>query len=116
MSDKITPTGDGDNNHKAPKNQKSIVIFLAFMLVSFLALNFVKSTMKDASSKEITYDAFIEMLEEDKVEKVEDTGLTWKITPRTQPMEAVELTYYTGKMDDEALLPMLKEKIGRAHV
>lgn len=110
MSDKITPTGNGDNNHKGPKNRQSIVVFLVFMLVSFLALNFVQNTMKDASSKEITYDAFIEMLEEDKVEKVEDTGLTWKITPRTQPMEQVSITYYTGKMDDEELLPMLKER------
>ncbi|MCI8584329.1 MAG: ATP-dependent zinc metalloprotease FtsH [Lachnospiraceae bacterium] len=110
MNDKMTPTGDGDNNHKGPKNRQSIVIFLVFMLVSFLALNFVQNTMKDASSKEITYDAFIEMLEEDKVEKVEDTGLTWKITPRTQPMEQVSITYYTGKMDDEELLPMLKER------
>ncbi|MCI9659633.1 MAG: ATP-dependent zinc metalloprotease FtsH [Lachnospiraceae bacterium] len=80
------------------------------MLVSFLALNFIQNFMKDASSKEITYDAFIDMLNEDKVAKVEDTGLTWKITPRTQPMGNVEITYYTGKMDDDALLPMLKAR------
>ena len=110
MSDKNTPTGKGDNNHKEPKNRQSIVIFLVFMVVSFLALNFVQNTMKDASSKEITYDAFIDMLKEDKVEKVEDTGLTWKITPRKQPMESVQITYYTGKMNDEELLPMLKER------
>ncbi len=110
MNDKITPTGDGDNNHKTPKNRQSVVIFLMFMLVSFLALNFVQNFRKDAGSKEITYDAFIDMLEEDKVEKVEDTGLTWKITPRTQPVGNVEITYYTGKMNDEELLPMLKER------
>ncbi len=111
MNDKMTPSGDGgDNNHKRPKNRQSIVIFLTFMLVSFLALNFIQNFMKDASSKEITYDAFIDMLNEDKVAKVEDTGLTWKITPRTQPMGNVEITYYTGKMDDDALLPMLKAR------
>ncbi len=110
MNDKITPTGDGDNNHKTPKNRQSVVIFLMFMLVSFLALNFVQNFRKDAGSKEITYDAFIDMLEEDKVEKVEDTGLTWEITPRTQPVGNVEITYYTGKMNDEELLPMLKER------
>ncbi len=111
MNDKMTPSGDGgDNNHKRPKNRQSIVIFLTFMLVSFLALNFIQNFMKDASSKEITYDAFIDMLNEDKVAKVEDTGLTWKITPRTQPMGNVEITYYTGKMDDAALLPMLKAR------
>ena len=66
MNDKMTPSGDGgDNNHKRPKNRQSIVIFLTFMLVSFLALNFIQNFMKDASSKEITYDAFIDMLNEE---------------------------------------------------
>ncbi len=110
MNDKNTPSGSGDNNQKGPKNRQSIVIFIVFMLASFLALNFIQNFMKDAGSKEIGYNEFIEMLEEDKVEKVEDTGLTWEITPRTQPMENAEITYYTGKMDDEALLPLLKEK------
>ncbi len=110
MKDKNTPTGSGDNNQKGPKNRQSIVIFLVFMLASFMALNFIQNMMKDAGSKEIGYNEFIEMLEEDKVEKVEDTGLTWEITPRTQPVGNVEITYYTGKMDDEALLPLLKEK------
>ncbi len=110
MSNNNTPDRNGDNSHKAPKNRQNIIVFLVFMLVSFLVLSFIQNMVKDASTKEITYDAFIEMLEEDKVEKVEDTGLTWKITPKTQPLENVEMTYYTGKMDDEELLPMLKEK------
>ena len=110
MNDKNTPTGDGDNSHKGPKNRQSIVIFLVFMLVSFLALNFVQRIMSDVSSKEIRYDEFIDMLKEDKVAKVEDTGTTWQITPRTQPVGSVELTYFTGKMNDDELLPLLKEK------
>ena len=110
MNDKNTPSGSGDNNQKGPKNRQSIIIFAVFMLASFLALNFIQNFMKDAGSKEISYNEFIEMLEEDKVEKVEDTGLTWEITPRTQPVENAEITYFTGKMEDEALLPLLKEK------
>ena len=110
MSNNNTPDRNGDNRRKEPKNRQNIIVFLVFMLVSFLVLSFIQNMVKDASTKEISYDAFIEMLEEDKVEKVEDTGLTWKITPKTQPLENVEMTYYTGKMDDEALLPMLKEK------
>ena len=110
MNDKNTPSGSGDNNQKGPKNRQSIILFAVFLLASFLALNFIQNFMKDAGSKEISYNEFIEMLEEDKVEKVEDTGLTWEITPRTQPVENAEITYFTGKMEDEALLPLLKEK------
>lgn len=47
MNDKMTPSGDGgDNNHKRPKNRQSIVIFLTFMLVSFLARVFDTSVIK----------------------------------------------------------------------
>lgn len=110
MSNNNTPDRNGDHGPKIPKNRQSIIVFLVFMLVSFLVLSFIQNMVKDASTKEISYDAFIQMLEEDKVQAVEDTGLTWKITPKTQPLENVEMTYYTGQMDDEELLPLLKEK------
>ena len=110
MSNNNTPAGNGDKNPKSPMNRQNVVIFLVFMLVSFMVLSFIQNSLKDASTKEITYDAFIEMLNEDKVEKVEDTGLTWKITPTDQPLENVDITYFTGKMDDDELLPLLKEK------
>ncbi len=110
MSNNNTPAGNGDKNPKGPMNRQNVVIFLVFMLVSFMVLSFIQNSLKDASTKEITYDAFIEMLNEDKVEKVEDTGLTWKITPTEQPLENVDITYFTGKMDDDELLPLLKEK------
>ena len=107
MSNNNTPAGNGDKNPKSPMNRQNVVIFLVFMLVSFMVLSFIQNSLKDASTKEITYDAFIEMLNEDKVE---DTGLTWKITPTDQPLENVDITYFTGKMDDDELLPLLKEK------
>lgn len=110
MSDNKAPNRNGDNGNKEPKNRQSIVMMLAFMLVGFMAINFVSNLWKSDNSKEISYDAFWEMLQEDKVAKVEDTGLTWEITPKNQLVDNVNITYYTGKVDDEELIPVLKEK------
>lgn len=110
MSDNKAPNRNGDNGNKEPKNRQSIVMMLAFMLVGFMAINFVSNLWKSDNSKEISYDAFWEMLQEDKVAKVEDTGLTWEITPKKQLVDNVNITYYTGKVDDEELIPVLKEK------
>lgn len=110
MSDNKAPNRNGDNGNKEPKNRQSIVMMLIFMLVGFMAINFVSNLWKSDNSKEISYDAFWEMLQEDKVAKVEDTGLTWEITPKNQLVDNVNITYYTGKVDDEELIPALKEK------
>lgn len=110
MSDNKAPNRNGDNGNKGPKNRQSIVMMLIFMLVGFMAINFVSNLWKSDNSKEISYDAFWEMLQEDKVAKVEDTGLTWEITPKNQLVDNVNITYYTGKVDDEELIPALKEK------
>ena len=52
------------------------------------------------------------MLEEGEVAKVEDTYNTWRITPKEQPFgeNGIELTYYTGKMDDPDLLSLMREQ------
>ena len=51
------------------------------------------------------------MLEADGVASVEDTGSTWKITPKEKDKDGVTLTYYTGKMaNDTELLPLMREK------
>ncbi|MBS6396339.1 MAG: ATP-dependent zinc metalloprotease FtsH [Clostridiales bacterium] len=111
MSENKAPNSNGDNNNnKAPRNRQSIAVLLILALSAFMIMNYVSGMMKNGRTREIGYDEFIEMLEEDKVAKVEDTGLTWEITPKTQPFENAELTYYTGKMDDEELLPLMKEK------
>ena len=46
----------------------------------------------------------------DEIASVEDTGATWEITPKSEEHKTVKVTYYTGKMDDEGLLPLMKEK------
>ncbi len=87
-------------------------MFLVLMLAAFLVFGFLQRTFTEATTREISYDEFLTMLEEGEVAKVEDTYNTWRITPKEQPFgeNGIELTYYTGKMDDPDLLSLMREQ------
>ena len=87
-----------------------MMMFLVFLMIGFLLWGFVRDQYTQATTQEVTYDKFLEMLENDEIASVEDTGATWEITPKSEENKTVKVTYYTGKMDDEGLLPLMKEK------
>ncbi|MCD8197256.1 MAG: ATP-dependent zinc metalloprotease FtsH [Lachnospiraceae bacterium] len=112
MSDNRTPNrgGDNKNNGKMPKNTQNMMMFLVFLMVGFMLWNMVRTQYSSATTQEITYNEFLTMLEEDRVATVEDTGYTWEITLKEDEDSAYSVTYYTGKMDDDDLLPLMVEK------
>ena len=104
--------GNGNNNGgKAPKNAQNMLMFAVFVIAAILVWALFNNQYTQATSQEITYDKFLDMLEADEVASVEDTGSTWKITPKEKDKDGVTLTYYTGKMaNDTELLPLMREK------
>ena len=104
--------GNGNNNGgKAPKNTQNMLMFAVFVIAAILVWVLFNNQYTQATSQEITYDKFLDMLEADEVASVEDTGSTWKITPKEKDKDGVTLTYYTGKMaNDTELLPLMREK------
>lgn len=107
------PGGD-QNGNKGPggnKNHSTIMIFLIVTLVTLVLMSFFNNMVKDTTSQEITYDQFLEMVEKGLVEKVvcENDKLT--IIPKSQPFagSGVEISYYTGRMDDPDLVSRLAE-------
>ena len=104
--------GNGNNNGgKAPKNTQNMLMFAVFVIAAILVWALFNNQYTQATSQEITYDKFLDMLEADEVASVEDTGSTWKITPKEKDKAGVTLTYYTGKMaNDTELLPLMREK------
>lgn len=96
----------GNNNNN--KNGMTVMIFiLAALLVLFLT-SLLNSCAKDATNKEITYSEFIDMVEKDKVESVTFTSNKINITPKNDN-KLYRITYYTAELNDEELLPLLKE-------
>ncbi len=98
----------GNNNGGNNKNGMTIMIFiLAALLVLFLT-SLLNSCAKDATNKEITYSEFIDMVEKDKVESVTFTSSRINITPKGEN-KLYRINYYTAELNDESLLPLLKE-------
>ena len=105
--------GNGNNNGgKTPKNTQNMLMFAVFVIAAILVWALFNNQYTQATSQEITYDKFLDMLEADEVASVEDTGSTWKITPKDGEFkDGVVRTYYTGKMaNDTELLPLMREK------
>ena len=98
----------GNNNGGNNRNGMTVMIFILAALVVLFLTSLLNSCAKDAANKEITYSEFINMVESDKVEEVIFTSNRIKIKPRSEN-KLYRITYYTAELNDETLLPLLKE-------
>ena len=80
--------GSGGDNRRNNTNKSIMLICLVSSLIMTFGLFYIMKTHEDGMTKEITYDEFVTMLEEDKLSKVEisaDTGMLI-LTPRNKNM------------------------------
>lgn len=83
------PNGNRPDNNKGPgrqdpnKNHQSILAFLVCLLVTLVCFAMFTNMLKDNSS-EITYDKFIEMVDDGDVKEVTLQSNTLTITPKHQ--------------------------------
>ncbi len=95
---------------KGPKRFSAIIILIIAAILTMLSVSAITSMLDSATTKEITYDEFLAMIEAGKVERVEfnDTG---KITikPVVDEKTPVKYTYWTMELYDDSLLERLNE-------
>ena len=103
---------NGNNNGNMPGNGKGVMLFLLVSLVGLLMINFFNSTLKKSTEEEISYNAFIQMLEQKEIDSVVVKSDRIEIVPKEQPIPGVTVTCYTGVMND----PYLTERLLRAGV
>ncbi|MGI6007952.1 MAG: ATP-dependent zinc metalloprotease FtsH [Ruminococcus sp.] len=103
------PDGPGGNG---PKNRQSLLILLICTLVTLLFWNIFSVYLGGSTSQQITYDQFIEMVENDEVKEVvmESDHLT--ITPKEQKIKGIEFQYTTIAMEDSTALTERLEGTG----
>lgn len=100
----------GGNGPGGPKNKSSLLVLLICILATLLIWTLFSNIMEGSTSKEITYDKFIEMLDEGKVQSVELQDGMLTIVPREQKVEGIEFQYSTAAMEDgTALIARLTE-------
>ena len=110
---------DKNNRGGAPnggRNHSTVMIFVIVTLATLLVMSFFNNMVKDTTSREITYNEFLEMVDKGLVKKVVFGSDKLTIIPNTQPFSGngVEISYYTGytgKMEDPDLVNRL-EKAG----
>ncbi|MDO5540201.1 MAG: ATP-dependent zinc metalloprotease FtsH [Eubacteriales bacterium] len=94
---------NGNNGNRPPKNSQTIAVFLIVTVISLVIMMLFNNLMRGSTNQEITYNKFIEMLENDEVKSVEIESGQYVITPKVQPIQALgggEYTYYTGIVSD----------------
>lgn len=106
--------GSQGNTPKAPRFDKIIIYLVIGILFSLLLNSFLGSWIKHTSSKEISYTEFIQKVEEDKVDSVIFDGSSSEIiiipNDKDESKSVLkEMTYYTGYLNDDTLLGLLKE-------
>ncbi len=101
------PNGSGND----PRKQSLIMLVIA-ALVTLLCISVFMKMLTGASNQEITYNAFIQMVEDGKVESVTVESDRITIYPKgeksTSPFMYAygmgSITYYTGRMEDDDTL------------
>ena len=94
-----------ENKESKDKKRKSVILAIVMIFLSVYAFNTVKMSM---GLEEITYNKFIEMVENKEIEKVLITDSEIKITPILKD-EKDKKVLFTGNMRDQNLTSQLTE-------
>ncbi len=112
--------GTGGNGNQNPRKQSLFLLLLA-ALITLLCMSYFMKAMNRATNREIPYNEFIKMVEDDQVQSVEIENDRINITP-VQPeaqqtgsflYQTPVITYYTGKVetDDSLTQRLLKHNV-----
>lgn len=101
-------TGGPGGNGDGPKRQNLLLLLLA-SLVTLLLMSWFMSKMTGVTNVEITYNEFIDMLEQGKVESVQIEDEQINIIPKKTEVKSpedllIQRTYYTGRAEDDDTL------------
>ena len=108
--DKGDPRREQDPNRNK-KNHQSILAFLICLLVTLVCFSLFTNMLQDNSS-EITYDKFIDMVNNDEVKSVTLQSDNLTIVPKKQVNPYQEISYYTNLTEDETALTKRLEGTG----
>ncbi|MCI8410438.1 MAG: ATP-dependent zinc metalloprotease FtsH [Lachnospiraceae bacterium] len=115
MNNENNQNGSNQNQNSNNKTNKNgmIAIIIATLFV-FIFVCWIREQVERTTKQEITYDAFLDMLNENKVESVEFSGNKIMIKPKVSETDKplYVITYYTGYINDDSLV----EKLNKADV
>ena len=100
---------NGNNGGRNNRNGQMVMMFVLITLVALLFMSLISKWQTQMTARDISYTEFLQMVDEGKVESVQLSAQQIDITPKKSEDEVVPITYYTGYVGDEDLVPMLKD-------
>lgn len=97
------------NNNNNKMNKTGWIIVLVAAISIFSMFSYLSNQLKESTNKEVSYDEFLRMLEQEKIESILVKSDRITFLPKVQENQLYEITYYTGNMRDEELPKILKE-------
>ena len=98
------PNGNRNDDKKNNNRQTRTGIIICIVAAIFMLIwwRVISNSIEDGTTKEITYDKFVSMLNEGTVDKVEIYSDAGKIvvTPKEQKINNYTVTYYTGILEN----------------
>ena len=93
---------DNKNQNKMPKNTQVIVVWVVTFLIAVAGISYLHNAITTRTNKELSYDTFMNMVDDKQVESVhvDDTKIT--INPKkTWEEYKPGVSYYTVRMDND---------------
>ena len=101
-----------NNNQNGNRNRQSILVLLISILVAMMCMSLFSNMMNGSSSKKITYDEFLKMLSEGKVESVVINTESIDVTPKTD--SGIATIHYSATRTED--ITALTERLDKAGV
>ncbi len=97
------------NNNRSNKNGQIIMTFILVSLFVLFIMSIVSNKVSQQFSQEISYTEFLEKVENGEIESVKFTGTQINVVQKQKKDTSYKQTYYTGMVNDEAMVPLLKK-------
>ena len=97
-----------NNNNQPPKKNQTWVILLITAVITVFIMMIIPTMMDKATTKNISYTKFLEMLKKDEIKKVTYKDSKLIITPKEKD-SLITITYWTTYLPDQDLLKELKK-------
>ena len=103
-----------ENNHNNKKkpgstNRMSIFVFILVVMIMYMMYSYVRNYLENVTNREISYNQFLNMLDDEEVEEVEIRADRIVIVPKHQKNKSSNVKYYTGVIVTDKLLARLDE-------
>lgn len=99
----------GGNGNKNGKKGQTIMSFIFLALIALFIVSLISNRFSSMNKKETTYDQFLEEVQNKNIKTVEFGNYQIDYTLKVDKSSNYEVTYYTGIVADQELVPELKK-------